>query len=506
MNWLPVTWLSHMLDVQMYGLDARGHHLTSVFLHALNAGLLLILLRRMTGSVWRSAVAAALFAVHPLRVESVSWIAERKDVLCATFFLLTLLAYVHYARKPSLGRYLSMLALYALGLMSKTMLVTVPFLLLLLDGWPLKRVPPGRLSALDDLPPAGPSRRWRWLILEKLPLLLLAAIASAWTAVLQKQGGAADLSAAMNLGRRSANAAIGVWRYLGKSLLPTELSALYPYPPSWPVPAVALAVAGLVAVTAAALYQGRRRPYLPVGWFWFLGMLVPVSGLVVQVGTQSIADRYTYLPGIGLLLLGVWGAADLLRRWPAALRFAPHAVAVIVSVLAVMTYFRQEDWRTDLDLWANAVAVEPRNWLAQHNLAHALYAAGQPEEAIAAGRVSLSIKSDNYLMRTALATWLLEQGRPGESAEQMRALVQQLPTSPEAHVGLATALSRLGDAHGADAAFARAAALAPGSAAVQASWAAALANQGRTAEAASHAREALQLDPGNELARSVLGK
>ncbi len=313
-NWHPLTSLSHMLDCQLWGLNARGHHLTSVLLHTANALLLFSALRAMTGRLWRSAFVAALFAIHPLRVESVAWIAERKDVLSGLFFMLTLLAYTSYVRRPGWTRY-SIVALFVLaGLMSKPMLVTLPCVLLLLDFWPLQRN-----VALGKL------------ILEKMPLLLLAAgsgVATVWA-----QAQTIQPLAHLPLSARLANAALAIVTYLGEMIWPARLAVFHPLRDRFPFWLVALAVGLIAAITFYALRWRRAQPAFAVGWFWYLGMLVPVLGLV-QVGLQSHADRYTYLPQIGLYLALTWAIADFSGAWKYRRALLGSAGAVVVLALA----------------------------------------------------------------------------------------------------------------------------------------------------------------------------
>ena len=300
-NWHPLTWMSHQLDVTLFGLDPRGHHATSVLWHALNAALAFLALRRLTGSVWRSAFCAALFAWHPLRVESVAWVSERKDVLSGFFFFAVLWLYAGYVRRrrdglPWLAAYVATLAAFALGLMAKPMLVTLPCLLLLLDFWPLRRVELAR----------GAGSTWARLVLEKLPFFVFVIASAAVTYHVQKAGG--SVTAQLSLGDRLGNAVIAVVRYLGTFLLPVDLAVLYPHPGSWPARKVVAALLVVGGLTAAAVWQLRRRPWIAVGWFWFLGTLVPVIGLV-QVGLQSMADRYTYLTIIGVQVAAGWSLA-----------------------------------------------------------------------------------------------------------------------------------------------------------------------------------------------------
>src|SRR5579863_5774854 len=338
--WHPLTWLSHMLDVQMYGMNAGGHHLTSVLIHAVNTVLLFWLLRWTTGALGRSAFVAALFAVHPLRVESVAWVAERKDVLSTLFWILTVCAYVRYVRQPRLSRYLVVIAGFALALMSKPMVVTLPFVLLLLDFWPLRR------AKLDD-----GTRVWLRLAIEKIPLLALAAATSVATFILQRQAGAVVALDSVPVTGRLANALVSYLAYVGKMLWPVRLAAFYPYSstslnPGW----VAAAVLALIAVSIAVIRASRVHPYLPVGWFWYLGTLLPVIGFF-QAGDQAMADRFVYVPLIGLFLIIAWGLPDLLSRWRYS-RGALSAAAIIVLFACTLRARDQvQYWQNALVLW-----------------------------------------------------------------------------------------------------------------------------------------------------------
>lgn len=410
-NWHPVTWVSHMLDCQCFGLRAGAHHLMNVGLHCANTVLLFLLLRAMTGAFWRCAFVAAAFAWHPLRVESVAWISERKDVLSAFFFLLTLWAYVRYADdekqkaerrrqkgepqdakasafppaaprqrgKHALPHYALALICFALGLMSKPMLVTTPFVMLLLDFWPL-----GRFAA--DKPKsktvAASTIVFR-LFLEKIPFFALSILASVVTVASQRAGGALVSLKSAGLAERLTRALMGGLGYLEKFFWPQDLAVFYL--PQHPVPAalLALALAVLVGVSAGVLMNLRRRPYLAVGWFWFTGMLAPVCGLV-QVGPQYMADRYTYLPGIGLLLMLAWGGAEFLGRVASPRTRASLALGVAMPLLLASFLISSHQlgyWQNTRVLMDHALEVDPSNYIA-HNLLGAYYTRiGQPQQA-----------------------------------------------------------------------------------------------------------------------------
>jgi hypothetical protein len=396
-NWHPLTSCSHMLDVQLFGLQPAGDHAVSLALHILNALLLVIVLHRLTGAWWRSVLVAGFFALHPLRVESVAWIAERKDVLSGFFFLLTLEAYRRWAARPAPWRYALVVVVFALGLMSKPMLVTLPFVLVLLDVWPLGRLAglPGRPrpqaephSAATVAPGAAPPARARplaGLIGEKWPLLALAAASAVVTFIVQRKGGAVAPLELIPLGRRLANALISYWRYVGQTLWPRDLTIFYPYDRTVSIAAAALAVAGLVAVTVVVLSLARKRPYLAVGWLWYVGMLIPVIGLV-QVGGQAHADRYTYLPVIGLLVAMVWGFSDLVASSRPARIAAGIAATIMLAGLALATTHQVALWQDTRTLFTHALAVTRDNLvgarMAHQHLGKALLQSGELRLAI----------------------------------------------------------------------------------------------------------------------------
>jgi tetratricopeptide (TPR) repeat protein len=372
-NWHPLTWISHMADCQLYGLRPWGHHLTNVLLHAINTVLLFVVLLRMTRAPWRSLFVAALFGLHPLHVESVAWISERKDVLSGTFWMLALWAYVRRSELARSGMrgaaafYALALAFFALGLMSKPMLVTLPCVLLLLDFWPL-----GRWGA------SSASGRWL-LVAEKIPFFVLSAAASAATIHAQGNGGAVGTMEDFPLPVRLANAAITYCRYLGKCFLPTKLAVFYPFFGEQPPLIATLGAAVLLlAITAVAAAFARRRPYLPVGWLWFVGTLVPAIGLV-QVGGQSMADRYTYLPLIGVFIIVAWGAGDAATSWPSARPVLSLAAGAALASLAVLTCVQLGYWRDGATLFRHAAAVTKDNWVAHANLYATLSKSSAPE-------------------------------------------------------------------------------------------------------------------------------
>jgi Flp pilus assembly protein TadD len=366
-NWHPLTSCSHMLDVQLFGLDPAGHHAMSLALHILNALLVAIVLHRLTGAWWRSMLVAGLFALHPLRVESVAWISERKDLLSTTFLLLTLETYRRWTVRPGRWRWALVMITLALGLMSKPMLVTAPCLLVLLDLWPLGRLPstgwwrrgrvePRGAGAADHGRVIGaPPRSLAGLIAEKWPLFSMAVASAVVTFIVQRQGGAVMSVEMISLGRRVSNSLISYWRYVGMTLWPGHLAVFYPYGRSLDVAGAVLAAIGLVAVSGVVLWQARRRPYLSVGWFWYVGTLVPVIGLL-QVGSQAYADRYTYIPSIGLLVAGVWGLAAIVSGSRAGRLGAAGVSVVALAVLGVATSHQVAMWKDTRTLYTQELA------------------------------------------------------------------------------------------------------------------------------------------------------
>src|SRR5438093_2173064 len=392
-NWHPLTTISHMLDCQLYGLQPWGHHLTNILLHTAAAILLFLALRQLTGSFWPSLLVAALFAVHPLRVESVAWVSERKDVLSGVFFMLTLWAYARYARGNvrSSFWYMTVTVLFALGLMCKPTLVTLPFVLLLLDYWPLGRVRPSSSSRRRETASAWPRRNtWSWLVIEKVPLFVLSAASCAATLLAQKQ--ALDLSIKAPLLERLGNALISYDVYVGQMIWPAHLAVLYPYPEgNLKVPQVVLALLLLLIISTVFFLWRRRYPFLLTGWLWYLGMLVPMIG-IVQVGSQVRADRYTYLPQIGLYLLVAWGAMELFHRWHRSREALTVAALLAVAALTAGSYFQSSYWRDTETLWKHAIASTSNNYVAHTNLAQTLSQSGRFAEAIAECQKALKIK------------------------------------------------------------------------------------------------------------------
>jgi tetratricopeptide (TPR) repeat protein len=441
-NWHPLTTISHMLDCQLYGLKAGGHHATNVVLHTIAVLLLFRVLWQMTGAVWKSATVAALFAVHPLHVESVAWVSERKDVLSAVFFLLMLGAYFRYTRARSVTRYLAVAVLFVAGLMSKPMLVSAPVILLLLDYWPLRRFE--QLSLTKERGKTAKSGdQWRVrrdLFLEKVPLLAISAGSCVITFILQKR--ATGAIPPLPLLWRVENAVVTYVIYVWKTLWPTRLAVFYPHPnDTLTIWEILLAIGLLLAMTIAAIVFRRKRPYLFTGWFWYVGMLVPVVG-IVQVGEQGHADRYTYLPHIGLFLLAVWLVADVTAVSQRRSRVAVASAVIIIVGLAWASFIQTSYWRNSETLWTHALAVTSNNDVAHNNLGYLCAARGELDKAISHFEAALRIRSKkrdpHYSVGSAfvqvnLADALGRKGQPDEAMVHYGEAIKLLPNYADAY-------------------------------------------------------------------------
>ncbi len=495
-NWHPLVWLSLMLDARLWGIGAGGFHLVNALLHGVVGLLLFVVMNRMTGAWWRSAVVAALFAVHPLHVESVAWISARKDLLSALFGLLALLCYAEYARRPRAWSYGCALAGYAGSLMSKQMLVTLPFLLLLLDYWPLARFQsrPGE---------------WRRLWLEKLPFFVLAAVFGVVALLAQQHGGSVASLDRWPLGPRIANALVAYVLYLRQAVWPQGLACFYPYPTTGTsAPTVVGCIVSLGLITAASLAQARRRPYLPVGWLWFLGSLVPVIGLV-QIGAQRMADRYTYWPLTGLCIALVWLVPSPARDRRRAL--LALATAGLVVAFAVVAWRQTGTWRDTTTVWKRALAVTRNNYRAHNNLGAALGAVGRHDEAAYHFGKALEAEPEYASAHVNLGKVLDLQGRFEEAVAHFRRALEIDPKLASARINWAIALSRRRRFDEAILQFRAAIEADPDEPGVlrllveaHEAHGLSLVHQGRRVEAAAQFREALRLDPDSATAREQL--
>ena len=432
LNWHPLTTISHMLDSQLYGLKAGWHHFTNVLLHTLATILLFLALQQMsegpnrTGSIWRSAFVAALFAIHPLRVESVAWIAERKDVLSGVFFMLILLAYTCYVRLPRITRYLLVLFLFACGLMCKPMLVTLPFVLLLLDYWPLDRIK---------------GQSWK-RVAEKIPLIALSAVSSVITFLVQK--GAVGRTEELPILERINNAVVSYVLYVWQMLWPVDLAVFYPHPenrlPLWEIISCFLV---LICITVTAIAVRKQRPYLLTGWLWYLGMLVPVIGLV-QVGWQGRADRYTYLPQIGLYIAATWAVADWTALYRHQRTILSTAAIIVIAALSARAWVQTSYWRDNETLFRHALAVTVNNDVAENNLGIVFLVRGKVDEAISLLQSAVDLRPDNSPAHENLAKALLQKGRVADALIHYRKLLELQPDNMEVHNIVGTVLVQQG--------------------------------------------------------------
>ncbi len=516
-NWHPLTWLSLMLDGELYGNYAGGYHWTNVMLHLANTLLLFLVLQRMTGAWWRSGFVAALFAVHPLHVESVAWVAERKDVLSGFFWFLTLGVYVRYVESPSAVRYFLVVVFFVLGLMSKPMVVTLPLVLLLLDFWPLGR-------------PEFREGRRRRLVLEKLPLLFLSALSSAVTVYAQSQYRVVASLDALPLRVRIENALLSYFLYIKKMFWPVDLAVFYPHSVASPLNALQLILlsAFLLSVSILAIRFARTRPYLPVGWFWYLGVLVPVIGLV-QVGAQAMADRYAYLPLIGLYIAMVWGGGELISKFQHRNLLALLLVAVTIAPLVLVTQRQIRYWQNGVTIFSRTLAVTENNYVAEnnlglslleqgrfgeaighfeaavrikpdfavayHNLGAALQAQGRHEEAIRAYRQEIRINGGSGDVYYRLGITLSSLGNLSEAVAMFRKSIVHCPDAPGGYAELGTVLTGLGRFEEAKKAYEQALRLQEDHPGIHNNYAMLLMRMGDRQGAVKHFREALRLQP-----------
>ena len=461
-NWHPLTWISHMLDVDLYGLNPGGHHLTNMLLHMLNTLILFALLKRMTGATWRSAFVAAIFAIHPLHVESVAWIAERKDLLCTFFWFLALWSYTHYARRPSLKRYGMVSAFFILGLLSKPMIVTFPFLLLLLDYWPLNRF------FLKDGRDIGEGKRPKpiHIIYEKVPLLILSLGSVMVTYMAQHGGGAVDSLESVPLFARIENGILSYSLYLIKTVWPVKLAVFYPFPLDIPLWQLILSGLFLTVVTILAIITFKRLPYFMVGWFWYLGTLVPVIG-VVKIGMQGMADRYTYVPLVGICIIAAWGMTDLLVKY----RYRQQCVIVLgtalMGILMLLASRQVSYWQDSLTLFRHAINVTSENFVAHSGVAYALKNKGMIEEAITHYERALEINPFYAEAHYNFGTILVTIGRYEEAEKHFLKTLQSDPRHAKAHNNIGSLMM----------------------------------NRGEGTAGISHFKAALAIDPAYELAR-----
>jgi Tfp pilus assembly protein PilF len=514
-NWHPLTWISHMIDCQLFGTNAGRHLLVNALIHLADTLLIFWLLFRTTHARWPSAMVAALFALHPLHVESVAWASERKDTLSTFFGLLSLIAYVRYTEAPSIRRYAWVAITFALGLLAKPMLVTWPFVMLLLDYWPLDRMSGLRSDVKGRKPNISgqPARRsvggggWSvvlGLVVEKIPLFALAAASAMMTLIAQSRGGAVRTLAHEPVTLRLSNALVSYAKYLLLTFWPNDLAVYYPFAgiAAWQIIGAAFL---LIGITALCFFQSRKHSgYLIVGWLWFLGTLVPVIGLV-QVGGQIMADRYFYIPSIGLFIALVFGLADIARRWRVAPALSAGIAGAILLVLATLTNAQIQRWRDSFTLFEHTLAVTPPNLRIEYNLGVAFGASDRYDEAAAHFAKALQIDPNFYDGLVLMGVTRAHQGRLPEAIEYFQAAIRSQPDTPKAHVQLAHAWWTQNRDQEALEEMRRALQFAPKDADILADFGLALALAGRVPEAIDQLHEALQLNPNSAEAHSNLG-
>jgi Flp pilus assembly protein TadD len=482
--WHPLTSLSHILDCELFDLNPLGHHITSLLLHIANTLLLFMAMQNMTNAVWQSAFVAAVFALHPLHVESVAWVSERKDVLSGFFWMLTIIAYLHYLKNPNIKRYLLTLLSFILGLMSKPMVVTLPFVLLLLDYWPLKRTENPKLGIAH-------------LVLEKVPFFVLSAAAAVIAFLFQQKEGALPDVNLLPINTRIANALISYISYLTKTFWPDRLAVFYPYPadtiPIWQALFSFLLLLGL---SVLVVRLAKNHKYLPVGWFWYLGTLLPVIGLV-QVGTHSMADRYTYLPLIGIFIIIAWGAAELFAKW----RFRKIALSIFASAiftaLVVLTRTQVKYWHDSVTLFEHTVRVTNNNYTIDNNLGVALQARGRLDEAISHFRMALQSNPEYFNAYYNLANALKAQGKLDEAVSYYYQALKIKPDDAGVHNNLGTALQARGRLDDAVDQYQKALQIQPDLPSAHNNLGSIFLMQRKPDDAVVHLRQALLLNPEN---------
>jgi Tfp pilus assembly protein PilF len=490
-NWHPFTWLSHMLDIQLYGMNPGAHHQTNLIFHIVNALLLFFVFRKMTSNLWQSGFVAALFALHPLHVESVAWVAERKDVLSTFFWMLTMFSYARYAAHPGINRYLPVVGFFILGLMAKPMLVTLPFVLLLLDYWPLRRIqfnPPGddHISLIKKQSPG------RFLIWEKIPLFSLAMASSVVTFMAQKSGGAVGSMELYPLTTRVANALVAYVKYIGKMIWPANLAVFYPYSESLPGWQIIGAGALLGLITFAAIRSFRQRPWFVVGWMWFIGTLVPVIGLV-QVGLQAMADRYTYIPLIGVSIIVAWGLPELLHKWHHKEKLLGLTVIAVLVMLGTTSWMQIRYWKNSLTLFKHALDVTENNYLAHNAFGNALKEEGKSNEAIRHYLKALEIKPDYAMPHYNIGHTLAVQGKLDDAINHFQKAIQIKPDFASAHDNLGYVFMIQGKIKPAIMHYAEALRIKPDDAEVHNRMGLALVSQGQLDNAVIHFQKAVNL-------------
>ncbi len=504
-HWHPLTWLSHMTDCQLFGLNPGRHHLTSLFLHIANTLLLFLVFKRMTGALLRSAFVAALFALHPLHVETVAWVADRKDVLSTFFWMLTMWTYVRYSKRPGFNRYLPVLIAFVLGLMAKSMVVTLPFVLLLMDYWPL-----GRYSTIQQFNHST-TRLFNHsslprLVWEKvLFLIFVGACVVVTVSVMQyERTPALDLSKLWPTKSHIANALVSYITYIGKMLWPLDLAIPYPYPDVLPVWQVCGAGLLLFCISFLVFWQRRRYPYLLVGWLWYLVTLVPVIGLV-KVGPHAMADRYTYVPLIGLFIIIAWGVPDILARWRYRVIVLTISTGIVLAAFMICTWLQVRYWKNNITLFKHTINVTANNYVGHYNLGNALERQGSLKEAISHYSEALKVKPKYAMAHSNLGLVLVQQGRLDDAIRHFLEALRIRPEDEKIHNNLGISLMRQGNVKEATRHFLEALRIKPDYAPAHNSLGIILVQQGRLDDAIRHFSEALRIRPYDEKIHNNLG-
>jgi tetratricopeptide (TPR) repeat protein len=510
--WHPLTWLSYMLDIQLYGMNPGGHHMTNVLLHIVNAILLFVVFNKMSGALWRSAVVAALFALHPLNVESVAWVVERKNVLSTLFWMLTLLTYNYYAERPKIYRYVLTLGVFVLGLMAKPMLVTLPFVLLLLDFWPLKRFHLQQLSGNHQRPSCFPKlKRLKEsgifaLCLEKIPFLIFSGI-SVYLSFLSMRHRALVIAAnEISLYHRISNALISYVSYIGKMFWPRNLAVFYPFPGRVQFWKAIGAFLLLISVSIVVKRSLKKLPYLGVGWLWYLGTLLPVIGLVQAGLWPAMADRFAYVPLVGLFVVIAWGIPDLMAGWRFKVEGLGTMTVAVLIILMTTSWLQVRYWKNSVMLFKHAVEVTDNNYIMHNNLGFALTARGRPNEAIKHYKEALRLNPDFEEANINIGLALLSQGKFDECVDYYQEVLRVKPGYARVHNNLGVAFWRLGKNEEATVHFQEAVLIDPNYAEAHNSLGVALVFEGKNEMAIAHLQEALRLKPDYALAERNLSK
>ncbi|MBT3921997.1 MAG: tetratricopeptide repeat protein [Nitrospina sp.] len=500
-NWHPVTWLSHIVDYQFYRSNPKGHHLTNLFFHIANALLLFLILFRITGASWQSGFVATLFALHPFNVESVAWVAERKSVLSTFFWFLTMWAYIHYAKKPGIKRYGLVALFFALGLMSKPMLVTLPLVLLMMDYWPLRRLKFENDEGHNEVTEKYSDKKmdfWH-LVWEKIPLFLLTTVSSIVTVVVQKSGGAVQNMEAYSLSARITNAMVSYIVYLKKAVWPKELALFYPHPGnSLAIWKGILCGMVLVGISAIAIKFIRKAPYFAFGWFWYLGTLAPVIGFV-QVGGQAMADRYAYVPLIGIFIMVAWGVPELLAKWRNRDKVLVVLAGIYIPVLMILTWNQVSHWKNSISVFRHAIKVtdkeHPNFALVHANLGSALSAERKTAEAIFHFKKALHLEPNFTLAHNNLGNALFDAGKTDDAISHYKLAIKLKPDYAAAHNNLGIALSNSGKTDEAISHYKKAIKFKPEFAQPHYNLGLDLLTTGKAQEAISHFKIAITLNP-----------